>query len=503
MTEERNLRSNTAEDVEQGVKTGIEAARSARKASSTFAKAASGNLAGAAIDVITDRNIRQGIVFVLLFTFFLIFCCLFLAPMTIYESIIGYIKELKEEWSIRYYSGSSGRFVSFLKATAGLIGSRFQEAWDRVVGSRIDETDTDVPEDSDLGVIGIKADLISTYSRKIRACKEKIEARQEELFTLIKTERVMAGSPTVSGILSWKFEQQYLHKYDDYNDGHNIYEVVYDGFSWAKLSSSVSDKDALKLLCLHTVQKDMSLKQSELSGFMKWLGYNGGGPRLLEFKLGENDIWYQTKAWKGGFMPQYLADESNQRESVSYESNSCAVTDLLLQIQCPNLYSLQGSEREEIIPDLIEVDDTTRPIYREVQDGSIYRRDERPADYYANWNKNGWGYVRNTYCEGSFGDWLYQRSGWSLIKNSDGQYELYRKAGNEPGQREFLGYEKKLVDVDRHVFHVTFVVPVSVSCRPISEMLELAGFWKGFLPGTQRVLENVEISNRESFEVVG
>ena len=69
---------------------------------------------------------------------------------------------------------------------------------------------------------------------------------------------------------------------------------------------------------------------------------------------------------------------------------------------------------------------------------------------------------------------------------------------------EIIGYEKKLVDIERHVFHVTYVVPVAISCRSASEMVELAGLWEGFLPDMLEALgrgdqeQNVEIIDMAS-----
>lgn len=479
MAADRNQHNSTSDDLSQGIKTGAKAAKSARNMAKAAGKAATGNYVGAAKDVLTDEGFRRFLVALLIFQFFLMFCCLYLAPMALYETLSGYLKALKEDWAIQYYSGNSGRFVSFLKATAGVISDRFSAAWDKIRGTRVDEDDHDIPQDSDLGVLGSKSDLTETYTRKIQACVDKVLARQDSLYQLITTGQVMSGSSKVSDIMYSKYLSEFSHKYD----GIEYWETVYDGFSWAKMSSSVSSRDALMLLCLHTVQKDISLKDVELSGFIKWLGYNGGGGRRIEFQLGDNEqIWYQVPAWKGGFKPQYLMDEEKQRKNANYSDKECAVVDLLLKIDCPNIYSIAGSEREEIIQDQIEVDDLTKPIRSGGQDYTRYRRGEQPDDFYRTWWKNGWRFVRNAWCEGQFGNWLYLRSGWTFGINASGQAELFRKESNPMPVGEIIGYEKKLVDIERHVFHVTYVVPVAISCRSASEMVELAGLWEGFLP---------------------
>ena len=61
----------------------------------------------------------------------------------------------------------------------------------------------------------------------------------------------------------------------------------------------------------------------------------------------------------------------------------------------------------------------------------------------------------------------------------------------EPELPEIVGYEKKQViySYDITYIHVKYIIPVTVSCRDINQILEAAGLWSGFLPEESAVLD--------------
>ena len=171
---------NSSEDLAQGAKTG---ARVAKQAASTVkntvsaaGKAATGNLAGAALDLARDKTWRTIALFLVVTVLFSVFCAVFLFPMALFEAAA----RLAEEWKIEYYSGTGGRLVSFLKATGSVI-------WNTIKGASSREGDTDLATDSDLGIIDCEADLNSVYSRKLQAAKDKITARQKQVIDIKTT----------------------------------------------------------------------------------------------------------------------------------------------------------------------------------------------------------------------------------------------------------------------------------------------------------------------------
>ena len=78
MADYRDQHNSTSDDLSQGIKTGAKAAKSARNIAKAAGKAATGNF-GAAKDVLKDEGLRRFLIFLLIFQFFLMFCCLYLA----------------------------------------------------------------------------------------------------------------------------------------------------------------------------------------------------------------------------------------------------------------------------------------------------------------------------------------------------------------------------------------------------------------------------------------
>ena len=100
----------TDEELVQGVKTGVRTGNTARNAVSAVRKAAAGNYAGAAINILKDDNLKTLIAFLLAISFLILFCVIFAVPMSVYEGLQAYVDRLTEQWKIDYYSGDSGRF---------------------------------------------------------------------------------------------------------------------------------------------------------------------------------------------------------------------------------------------------------------------------------------------------------------------------------------------------------------------------------------------------------
>ena len=107
----------TSDELAGGAKAGAKAAKQAasvvKHTASAAGKAASGDFAGAAIDIFKDDNLRTLIAFLLAISFFILFCAIFVVPMSVYEGLQGYVDNLTEQWKVDYYSGDSGRFISF------------------------------------------------------------------------------------------------------------------------------------------------------------------------------------------------------------------------------------------------------------------------------------------------------------------------------------------------------------------------------------------------------
>ena len=458
----------TDEEFAQGIGNGIRAGKTARNAVIAAGKAASGDFAGAAIDIFKDDNLRTLIAFLLAISFFILFCVIFVVPMSVYEGLQGYVDNLTEQWKVDYYSGDSGRFISFLKATAGLISNVAGDLWNRIKESGTGAEDTDRVEDADLNVVSVKQDLLSVYSRKIQAGKDKITARQK---TIIDSLTQDARRGQISSIMYGRFVSEYKGNYYEYDVHYNTTDGtiqskkvnVYDGCEVVAINRTITDTDSLKLLCLYTAQEGNSIESIRLSGFMKWLGYNGSNNRRLEYNLGENEnISYSIPSWTGGFMPQYLEDEAAKTKQ-AYRDHGAALTDLLIQIDCPNLLSIQASVSEELKTDAGTaykwITDYTKPIYEE---------------------------------------------NLSYEDRSDGatKTQSYSNGHDSPEAElpKIVGYEQKqvLYSYDISYIHVKYIIPVTVSCRDINQILDAAGLWSGFLPEEKSVLDGSYLRSNAS-----
>lgn len=481
----QNISEDLSESARTGARVAEQAACTAKRTISAAGKAASGNLIGAASELAKDKTWRTIALFLVIAIAFAVFCAVFLFPMTLHEASAT----LAEAWKIEYYSGTGGRLVSFLKATGSVI-------WNTIKGESSGEGDTDFATDSDLELIDSVPDLNSVYSRKIKAAKDKITARQKQVIDVIQKD---AASGQISSVMYSRYLSEFTangYEHDiEYIPGTNRIQSsvinIYDGTQVVALNRTVKDLEALQLMCLHTTQKNGDLSNIKLSGFMKWLGYNGADNRTISFPLGSTGIRYSMKSWTGGFLPQYLEDESAALGMTDeYEKKyGAAVTDMLIQVNCPDLYSIQPQITEELKYEVgtgtMRIKDYTRPIYG-VPSGDLYPaylRDKRPSDYYSTWFQSGYRYIEGVYCEGRYGNFLYSQAGWTL-SFQNGTRTLVRTASNPKQTGPVIGYQEKEVEYhyDITYLHVKYTVCISVGCRDINSLVDMAGLWEGLLP---------------------
>ena len=512
---------SSAEDLSSGVKTGINAAKTAKRVAAVAGNLATGNVVGAAAN---SKLMRSLALFLVVTILFVLFVAIFYFPMAIYEVISSAI----EEWRIDYYSGTSGRFISFFKASVNFIPNIIAN-----IKNRISYDSADEASESDTAITTNQGDLNIVYTRKIKAAKEKITARQKQIIDKIKSD---GASGQIYSIMAGRFASEFGAAGVEYDiqyvgDTQQIASAkvnVYDGSPIIAMNRSIKDLEALQLLCLHTIQKGGDLANVKLSAFVKWLGYNGADNRNLSFCLGDNpDIIYNMKSWTGGFIPQYLEDEAAEygrrqaREEFAksvekakengtavdwstrtngddsaktmteqYEEKyGASIADILIQVDCPNLYTISPSVSEELKREAgtatMTVKDYSKPIYGP-SPGNLYPaylRDRRPTDYYSNWYRNGYRYIQHVFCEGRYGNYLYHRGGW-YVTTVNGVSTLARSASNPKLLGPIIDYETTELEYhyDITYIHVKYTVPVTVRCRDIDGLLDIAGLWKGPLP---------------------
>lgn len=498
---------NSADDLAQGAKTGVKAAKEVKRVASVVTNATSGNLVGAAAEAAKSETVRMVAIILLVVMAFVFFCAVFIFPMTLYEALT----ELVEQWKVDFYSGTNGRVVSFFRATGNLIVNLVN----RIIPNG-DSESTDTASEADANITTSKGDLNIVYARKIQAAKDKVTARQKTIIEKINSE---AQNGQIGSIMYGRFITQfgsanteYDVQYDPYSGDIVSAKVnIFDGTQLIANNRTITDMTALQLVCLHTAQKGGDLANIKLSAFVKWLGYNGADNRKITFPLGDNDnINFSMKSWTGGFIPQYLEDEAAMRGRVEAQENGrfeeknrsaatmteryekeygASIVDMLIQVDCPNLYSIAPSITEELKEGAgiatKWVKDYSRPIYGQAG-GDIYPaylRDQKPANYYTQWYQQGYRYVSGVYCEGRYGNFLYARAGW-YVTTVNGQPSLVRSSNNPKPLRPIVDYEMKEVEYtyDITYIHIKYTVPVTVRCRDLDGLLQMAGLWEGPLP---------------------
>ena len=430
------------EGLKKGIRTGVSAAHSVKTVQKAAAKAASGNYAGAALDVLKDENTRKVIAIVLLASLFLTIIIFFIAPLTLYETISQAAKEIGEKWSVAYYSGTSGRFISFFKA----FGALFTDP---------DAGTEDQATEDDLKVMEGKEELRSTYVRKIQACQDKINARQELVLDKIKT-------GTIASVMASRFEAEEAHRYDD-ND---YVRMQFDGTEIISTTRSITPRQAIQILSLYSTQINSSIENIKLSGLLKWLGYNAGGQRKIQFPLGDNSgTTYTINAWKGTFMPQYLIDEASAAGKLEeyQDKYGCSVADFVIKVECPDLYSIQAIESEEMITETevyytdltyyyrdYDVPKTEKPIYDRYGNIVIMQ-----GPYHYEWSD------------------VFQR--YLAVRDADAPQATYTI-------KSFVYSVRRERQVDIRVIHIKYMVPIQVTTRSVDELVEMTGMWSGWLP---------------------
>ena len=492
--------SNSSDDIKDGTKTGIKAAKEIKNVASAVGKAAAGNYLGAAKDALKSEGFRAVAIFLVVCLSFSVFCATILFPMALYEGI----KEALEQWLVDYYSGEGDRVQNFFLATGNMIADFVKRIVSNVDGAEFDQT-----VEADAHLTSNQEDLNAVYSRKIQAVKEKVTLRQDAVLKAIASDSVSSQIDRVMtdrfanefGAAGVEFDIQYEPGTTDIASA-KMY--IFQPTEIIPIKRSIKDIEALQLLCLHTTKKNGDLSNVKLSAFLKWLGYNGVDNRQITFPLGDNDnILIKMRSWTGGFMPQYLEEEAAARgrqqahdAGLSEEETEAAVetmtekyeqkygasiVDMLIQVDCPDLYSVPASLTEELKEDAgtatkwVTVYDQPGPdLY------PAYYRTSIPDNFYEEWYLNGYGFTVGAYCEGVYGNYLYHRMGWERVEEGGSTY-LQRTAINpkpEPQMRQ-VAVE---YNYDITFIYVQYTIPITVHCRDVDDLLDMVGFWEGPLP---------------------
>lgn len=328
-------------DISSAIRMGKNTARSAKNLSKAAAKAASGNLVGAAVDVLKDKETMKRVLILLLIpilcfamlgTFFL-----YALPVSIFEGVVSYFDGIAEQWNQLVYDGGGSiefkKFTATIRIGGQIVADAFGSIWDGVKSLFTAESGDDTGSTEDLvsdSAIELKVTQEEdaekqTLLNKVNACIRKIDARAATIEKAISAQNGAIESAVASHFKS--------------SGG---YDYFYVQTSITK--NAMSQEGAIQLLSLYTVQTGASLQEMKLSDLMRWLGYyDSWDTGKTTFSLGGLGISCETKTWNGTFIPQYLYEQRKQEiheydaEKTDFDSMSCAAVDMLLVVDCPQM----------------------------------------------------------------------------------------------------------------------------------------------------------------------
>lgn len=372
------MNESQQEPVNGALELGRNAAKTAVAAGEIAAQASSGNIPGAAITALKNKdtfkqfikNSLGGLVMLLCAVALIQVFFLYALPMSVYEGVNGYVASLYDQYETDKYSSSSSIEWATVTSTLNLAWNAISEApqlfkdvWEKIksFGSTTkddeDTTNTEIVSDdgSEAKVVSDELSQKTTLQRMVSACKAKVMARSTQIKKAISSDCV----PTIQNY----YERKYGSTYDEVVTNVNI------------VTEDIADQSAAELLSAYMVMRGGDMRTQRTYDFYKWLGYysktNGG---KLSFAVGDNpSVVGVVPLWDGTFMPEYLVEQEKQELTLdmygdkslnipaaaemsaanadidkimlqkqkaldsTYSKYQCAAVDMILTIDCPEL----------------------------------------------------------------------------------------------------------------------------------------------------------------------
>lgn len=344
-------------DITSAARAGASAARTAISVGKAAGKAAAGDVAGAAIELAKDENIRKIILVIVCISFFLNVVIFFAVPLALYEGIIGISQVIAEKWEEVKYSYNDGNFFSACSAifngsidTLKEIGGAIANIWNSVFASQTknDEVDTDKDPltDNDMKVLGDDSSSKEVYEKKITACINKFDARAGQIEKSITASA--SGSRTdTSTINGYIYQNLFLLEKERLESLEDTGTVSYGGVEASISKIGLSKREAVNLIALYSTLYNTSDSNVKPYALLKWLGYydNGEG-EAISFTVG-NAVSCSVPAWKGDFMPAYLVQESLDNPDGDYERYKAPATDVMLMVSSVDFDNMEPVIQKE------------------------------------------------------------------------------------------------------------------------------------------------------------
>ena len=326
--------AGTANDLERS---GQKMASGAKAAGKAVAKAATGNVAGAAVDVASNPSavmaLLAPVIAIIVLVSLLLVIVLYVFPMEIDEALVDLFENGGDIFEEAFLSSGRSGFLGVVEGTIKGIAKWLETFFD-VFGKAFKEILIGTNQDKEFIELkngATEFGVATDYDKTIPTLTQKLEMVQKK-FEL----RVAAIESAMKGGTSPLMREAKKHFIEHYNNTNNAVtnfftitttEANEDEEKRTTAVSTVNgnqmevkwfpayrvdrmpDKLALQTAALYDVMFDNDFPLTKISDFYRWLGYpkaNGGD--VLKFKI--FDKYKKTTGWTGTFMPQYLVDEA-------------------------------------------------------------------------------------------------------------------------------------------------------------------------------------------------
>ena len=364
-------------------------------AASESGKQKSVNSNGDKSGITLTRVIAWVVIISFCFTTLITVLFLFALPVMMYEMLQSFfddVKEIMEQYHLELQSGVDvfsavknlflGVTEALFKNVWGAIKSFFpstKETSDVDSDRTISEIDKEsFSEDGEEMLIAQQEDAqMNTLKKCIEETQKAVESRTDDIEEAIMNDSSNSPKNIIAGIFKDRFNSSYGGSvWNEAVASSSLEAAAKTYYIYCPPSISVSalrlsQMDAARLMAIYTVVRGANIRDMRLSDYQKWLGYRpdyflpffrnfSRNQVKLDIGLGANNP--HIDKWIGTCMPQYLFDQvkfekNNFGKEISSITGkkSCAAIDLLLTLDCPNVY--------EVVPVFNE---TPKTVYVEV-----------------------------------------------------------------------------------------------------------------------------------------
>lgn len=419
----------------------------------TAAKVASQDYVGAAVELARSEEVRKTLVAILIASAVLI-AAFSSIPNVVFETINSVSKPGKRD------------HISWEEREEDIM----LEAW---------YGNIDYPAESDLAIFESSDALKTVYERKIQACKDMVNRRMIDITYVITGDEV---SDKIRSTLQARFNREELPK------SSKTTKYVFDHVELTVTKRNLTTRQAIQLLSLCSAQMESIVGEVKVSTLLRWLGYSPDFTKHIKFPLGSNqNIVGTLPAWSGTLLPQYLIDEAIQRGTAhkiktvydilrEYQKDyGISAVDYLIVVDCRNLQTIKP----------IYVQDPPVTVTETVTTTGNYKYYSYPFDPLPVFDEDGYCV---TYPKCYHLEWISDLNRYMPVRNATSSRLLVVK----PIYHTIGVKIKTEVEYQQTTVHVSYVVTVRLTTRPVSDLADFTGMWSGPISANWSLAEEDE-----------